>query len=107
MRIVAAFILLLLSSASVADDGKKLIWGNIPFVRAGNYYEFDAELSKTRAAARGEALDELAALLIPLASSSDDVAHLARALATTVMQFDDLVRRHADQVHQGIPTSLV
>jgi hypothetical protein len=104
---MAAFILLLLASTAVADDGKKLIWGNIPLVRAGNYYEFDAELSRTRAAARGEALDELAALLIPLASSSDDVAHLARTLATTVMQFDDLVRRHADQAHQGIPISLV
>jgi hypothetical protein len=108
MRIVAAFILVLVSAAAgAAEDGKKLIWGNIPLVKAGNYYEFDAELSRTRAAARGEALDELAALLIPLASSSDDVARLARVVATTVIQFDDLVRRHADEVHQGIPIALV
>ena len=108
MRIALAFTLALLSAASVAaEDGKKLIWGNIPLVRAGNYYEFDAELSKTRAMARGEAVDELAALLIPLASSSDDVARLARVVATTILQFDDLVRRHADQAHQGIPASLV
>jgi hypothetical protein len=107
VRILAAFILVFVSAAAAADsDGKKLIWGNIPLVRAGNYYEFDAELSKTRAVARGEALDELAALLIPLAWSSDDVARLARVLATTIMQFDDLVHRHADQVHQGIPVSL-
>ncbi|HYL17547.1 MAG TPA: hypothetical protein VEV20_02640 [Burkholderiales bacterium] len=104
---MAAFILVLVSAAAAAgEDGKKLIWGNIPLVKAGNYYEFDAELSRTRATARGEALDELAALLIPLASSSDDVARLAGVVATTIMEFDNLVRRHADQVHQGIPISL-
>ena len=92
--------------ASAAEVGKKLIWGNIPFVKAGNYYEFDAELSKTRAAARGEMLGELASLLIPLASSSDDVALLAQVIAATIVQFDDLVRRHADQVHAGISVSL-
>ena len=57
MRIVAAFILVLVSAAAAAgEDGKRLIWGNIPLVKAGNYYEFDAELSRTRATARGEAL---------------------------------------------------
>jgi len=107
-RILVALVLTPLFGVgtSAADEGKKLIWGNIPFVKAGNYHEFAAELSNTGAQARGEPLGELASLLTPLAFSSDDVARLARVVATTVVQFDDLVRRHAYEVHEGIPVSL-
>jgi hypothetical protein len=106
MVVALVFAQVLCVGASAAENGKKLIWGNIPFVQGGNYHEFTAELSKTRAAARGEALDELASLLVPLAASSDDVARLVRVVATTFVQFDELVRRHAEEVHAGIPDSL-
>lgn len=106
MMVALVFAQLFCVGASAAEEGKKLIWGNIPFIKGGNYYEFDAELSKTRATARGEALGELASLLIPLASSSDDVARLARVVATTIVQFDELVRRHAEGVHAGVSVSL-
>jgi len=88
------------------EEGKKLIWGNIHLVKGGNYSEFEAELSKTRAEARGEPLNDLGSLLIPLAWSTDDAARLAQVLATTVVQFDELVRRHANEAHHGIPVSL-
>src|SRR6185295_15988544 len=38
--------------------------------------------------------------------SSDDVAMLAQVIAATIVQFDQLVRRHAEEVHAGIPVSL-
>ena len=108
MKLVVALILvhLFCAGASAAEPGKKLIWANIPFVKGGNYAEFEAELSKTRAKARGELLGELASLLIPLASSSNDVAGLAQVLAITIVQFDELARQHAKEVHEGIPASL-
>ncbi|MFN0316618.1 MAG: hypothetical protein ACKVQA_16465 [Burkholderiales bacterium] len=106
MKLLFALVLLFGSALAGAEEGKKLIWGNIPFVKGANYHEFDAELSKTRARARGELLGELAYLLIPLASSSDDVARLAQVLAGTIVQFDGLARRHAQEVHEGIPVSL-
>ena len=108
VKVVVALVLVqfFCTGASGAEVGKKLIWGNIPFVKAGNYYEFDAELSKTRASARAETVDELASLLIPLAWSSDDVGRLAQVLAGTIMQFDAMVHRHAKEVHEGIPASL-
>jgi len=93
-------------SAFAATESKKLIWGNLQFWPAGNYSEFEAEFSKTRARARGEVLGDLGSLLIPLAWSSDDVPALAQVLATNVLQFDELVRRHAQQVHEGISVSL-
>jgi hypothetical protein len=108
VRIVVALVfaqMFCVGTAS-AEEGKKLIWGNIPFVKGGNYFEFTAELSRTRAQARSEPLGELASLLIPLAFSTDDVAGLAHVVATTVVQFDELVRRHAQEVHEGIPVSL-
>src|SRR5690349_18672865 len=83
---------LLCMGVSAAAEARQLIWGSIPFVKGANYYEFNAELSKTRAEARAEPLGELASLLIPLASSSDDVARLAQVMAGSVMKFDDLVR---------------
>ena len=107
-KIIAALVLALLFCAgtATAEEGKKLIWGDIPFVKGGNYYEFEAELSKTRAGARAELSGELGSLLIPLAYSSDDVARLAQVIATTIVQFDGLVRRHAREVHEGIAVSL-
>ncbi|MSQ60319.1 MAG: hypothetical protein EXR36_11935 [Betaproteobacteria bacterium] len=48
----------------------------------------------------------MAYLLVPLASSSDDVARLAQVLAGTIVQFDGLARRHAQEVHEGISVSL-
>ncbi len=107
-KIVVALVLALLFCAetATAEEGKKLIWGDIPFVKGGNYYEFEAELSKTRAGARAELSSELGSLLIPLAYSSDDVARLAQVIAATIVQFDGLVRRHAREVHEGIPVSL-
>jgi hypothetical protein len=89
-----------------AEEGKKLIWNNIPFVKAGSYYEFNAELSRTRADARLALMGELASLLVPMAYSTDDVVRLAQVLANTLIRFDGLVRQHAQEVHQGIPTSL-
>ena len=55
MRKIVALVLAQLFCVGIAaaDEGKKLIWGNVPFVKGGNYYEFKAELSKTRAQARG------------------------------------------------------
>lgn len=107
MKLIVAFILASVFSASAfAEEGKKLIWNNIPFVKAGNYLEFNAELSKTRAQARSELLGELTALLVPLAYSSDDVVRLTQVLANTLVRFDGLVRQHAAEVHQGIPVSL-
>ncbi len=106
MKVFAALVLALCMETASAEESKKLIWGNIPFVKGGNYYEFDAELSKTRARARGELVGELAFLLVPLASSSDDVARLAQVVAGTIVQFDGLVRQHAQEVHEGIPASL-
>jgi hypothetical protein len=106
MLVALLLSLLLGTGIAAAGEGKKLIWGNIPFVKGANYHEFDAELSKTRARARGELLGELAYLLIPLASSSDDVARLAQVLAGTIVQFDGLARRHALEAHEGIPVSL-
>jgi hypothetical protein len=41
-----------------------------------------------------------------LAYSTDDVVRLAQVLANTIVRFDGLVRQHAQEVHQGIPTSL-
>jgi hypothetical protein len=108
VKIVVALVLALLFCAetATAEEGKKLIWGDIPFVKGGNYYEFEAELSKTRAGARAELSSELGSLLIPLAYSSDDVARLAQVIAATIVQFDGLVRRHAREVHEGIAVSL-
>jgi hypothetical protein len=107
-KIAAAFVLaqLLWAGPAGAEEGRKLIWGNIHLVNGGNYYEFDAELSRTRAEARAEPIGELSSLLLPLAYSSDDVARLAQVLARTVVQFDELVRRHAREAHEGIPVSL-
>jgi hypothetical protein len=107
-KIAAAFVIaqLLCVGCAIAEEGRKLIWGNIHLVNGGNYYEFDAELSRTRAQARAEPLGELSSLLIPLAYSSDDVARLAQVIARTVVQFDELVRRHAREAHEGIPVSL-
>lgn len=107
-KIAAAFVFaqLLCVGSAIAEEGRKLIWGNIHLVNGGNYYEFDAELSRTRAQARAEPLSELSSLLIPLAYSTDDVARLAQVIARTVVQFDDLVRRHAREAHEGIPVSL-
>ena len=93
-------------SAFAAAESKKLIWGNLQFWPAGNYSEFEAELSRTRAQARAEVLGDLGSLLIPLAWSSYDVPALAQVLATNVLQFDELVRRHAQQVHEGVSVSL-
>jgi hypothetical protein len=113
LRIPAAeiVVVLLLSqlscvSAFAAKEGKKLIWGNIYFAQGANYSEFEAELSKTRAQARSELLGDLGSLLIPLAWSSYDVPTLAQVLSTSVLQFDELARRHAQQVHEGISLSL-
>jgi len=107
-EIVLALLLsqLFCVSAIAAAEDKRLIWGNLQFWPAGNYSEFEAELSKTRAQARGEVLGDLGSLLIPLAWSSYDVPALAQVLATNVLQFDELVRRHAQQVHEGISVSL-
>ena len=107
-KIVLALLLsqLFCVSAIAAAEDKRLIWGNLQFWPAGNYSEFEAELSKTRAQARGEVLGDLGSLLIPLAWSSYDVPALAQVLATNVLQFDELVRRHAQQVHEGISISL-
>jgi hypothetical protein len=107
-KIAAALVIaqLLCVGCAIAEEGRKLIWGNIHLVNGGNYYEFDAELSRTRAQARAEPLGELSSLLIPLAYSSDDVARLAQVIARTVVQFDELVRRHAREAHEGIPVSL-
>jgi hypothetical protein len=107
MRGVIAVVLAVLCNASLAaEQGMKLIWDNIPFIKGGNYYEFDDEFSKARSTARSESLGELASLLMPLAWSTDDMARLTRTLATTLLQFDDLVRRHAQDVHEGISVSL-
>ena len=108
VRIVVALVLALLFCVGTctAEDGRKLIWGNIHLVKGGNYSEFEAELSKTRAEARGEPLNELGSLLTPFAYSTDDVSRLAQVLAATVVQFDELVRRHAKEAHHGIPVSL-
>src|SRR6185295_17860837 len=108
MRIVLALLVAQLfgAAAAAAEEDRQLIWANIPFVKAGNYHEFEAELSRTRVAARSEALGELAALLIPLAWSTDDVGRLAHVLAGTILQFDELARRQAEQAHEGIPASL-
>lgn len=105
---LVAFILaqLFCVGACTGEEGKKLIWGNIHLVKGGNYSEFEAELSRTRAQARSEPLYELGSLLIPLAWSTDDVAYLAHVLAMTVVQFDQLARGHADEAHHGIPASL-
>lgn len=92
--------------ACTGEEGKKLIWGNIHLVKGGNYSEFEAELSRTRAQAPSEPLYELGSLLIPLAWSTDDAAYLAHVLAMTVVQFDQLARGHADEAHHGIPVSL-
>ncbi len=89
-----------------AEDAQQLIWVNVPFVKTGSYFEFNAELSKTRAEARGELLGDFALLLMPLAASSDDVARLAQILANTIVRFDALVRQHAQEVHEGIPVAL-
>ena len=107
-KIVLALLLsqLFCVSAFAAAESKKLIWGNLQFWPAGNYSEFEAEFSKTRAQARSEVLGDLGSLLIPLAWSSYDVPALAQVLATNVLQFDELVRRHAQQVHEGISVSL-
>jgi hypothetical protein len=108
MNVVVAFFvgLLLCTAASAAEDSKRLIWGNIPFVKGASYYEFDAELSRTRAAARDQELGDFNALFMPLALSGDDMSRLARVLATTILQFDDLVRRHAREVHENVALSL-
>ena len=104
--LIAVFLACVLSANACADDGKKLIWNQIPFVKAGNYFEFNAELSKTRAEARGELMGQLSSLLLPLAYSTDDVVRLAQVLANTLVRFDALVRQHAEEVHRGIPASL-
>ena len=104
--VALVLIQLLCAGAFAAEEGRKLIWGSIPFAKGGDYFEFGAELSRTRAEARRESLDELASLLMPLAWSTDDVPRLAEGLANILVQFDDLVRRHATEAHHGIPLSL-
>lgn len=94
------------AAANAAEERKQLIWGNIPFVKGASYYEFEAELSQTRAAARAHELTDFNALFMPLAFSGDDMSRLARVLAGTILQFDDLVRRHAKEVHESVPLSL-
>src|SRR5690242_860154 len=113
VRVIAAKIVLVLLvsqlfcvSAFAAKEGKKLIWANIYFAQGADYSEFEAELSKTRAQARSGLLGDLGSLLIPLAWSSYDVPALAQVLSTSVLQFDELTRRHAQQVHEGIALSL-
>jgi hypothetical protein len=104
--LIAFFLAYVLAVSACADEGKKLIWNQIPFVKAGNYLEFNAELSRTRAEARSELLGEFSALLLPLAYSTDDVVRLAQVLANTLVRFDGLVRQHGEEVHRGIPASL-
>src|SRR5262245_20765190 len=107
-RMLVAFVLaqLFCVGAWAGDESRKLIWGNIHLIKGGNYSEFEAELSRTRAQARSEAVYELGSLLIPLAWSTQDVTQLAQVLATTVVQFDELVRQHAKEAHRGIAASL-
>jgi hypothetical protein len=104
--IIALIVTCLIAMSANAEENKKLIWNNIPFVKAGNYLEFNAELSRTRTEARAELMGELASLLVPMAYSTDDVVRMAQVLANTLVRFDGLVRQHAQEVHQGIPASL-
>lgn len=93
---------LLAAEAAGAETGQRLIWGNVPIVKSADYAEFNAELSRSRAQARRELLGDFAALLIPMAGSTDEIMALAQVLANTVERFDGLARRHADQAHEGI-----
>src|SRR5690242_12933619 len=107
MRGVLLIGLLFCSAAAArAEEGKQLIWGNVPFVKGASYYEFEAELSKTRSAARAQELGDFNALFMPLAFSGDDMGRLARVLSGTILQFDELVRRHAKEVHENVGLSL-
>lgn len=108
MRQTLAMLLLALmvSTAQAEAEVKRLIWGSIPIVKSADYAEFEAELSRSRAQARRELLGDFAALLIPMAGSTDDVARLAQVLAGTVERFDALARRHAAEAHQGIGLAL-
>src|SRR5690606_18148557 len=83
-----------LPALATEADGK--IWSTVPFLRAGNLHEFQAELSKTREQARGQLLNEFGSMLMPLAMSTPDVAGLAMVLANIIKDFDRLVRQHAE-----------
>lgn len=87
-----------------AHEGK--IWSNVPFIQAGNFHEFEAELSLTRTQARQQLLNEFGSLHIPLAMTTSDITGLAMVLAQIIQDFDSLVRIHADQAHRNIDLSL-
>jgi len=107
MRMILFLVMALLLGQAVAQEPhRQLIWGQVPIVKSANYAEFNAELSRTRAQARRQLVGEFAALLIPLAGSTDDVVRLAQVLANTIQRFDDLARKHAHDAHEGVGVAL-
>lgn len=108
MRIVLALMAAVVAAgtAAAAEEGRRLVWGNVPIVKSADYAEFNAELSRSRAQARRELLGEFAALLIPMAGSTEDMVALAQVLASTVERFDELARRHGALAHEGIGLAL-
>lgn len=113
LKITLILVVLFSSFAAMAEglpllatetEGK--IYANIPFIRGGNFHEFAAELSLTRAQARAQLLNEFGSLLFPLAMSTPDITGLAMVLGRIIKDFDILVRKHADAAHDRIPESL-
>jgi hypothetical protein len=109
MKLLSLLLLSLLASAALSpaeSAPRTRFFGEIPFVPAGNFAEFQATMAQTRDEARQELLREFGSLYLPSVEAGADAEGAARALLDVIVTLDRLHAEHVAAASDGIPQAL-